>query len=50
MPMLADEIGELPAHVLAQTRIEIRQRLVEQQQFRTTDQGTRQRDALLLPA
>ena len=41
---------DLEAHFLAQVRIEIRQRLVEQQDFRLDDQCTRQSHALLLTA
>jgi len=41
---------KLPAHFLAQLRIKIAQRLVEQQNFRRKDQGTGERDALLLTA
>ena len=39
---------DLGAHVDAQLRIEIRQRLVEQQHARANHDGARQRDTLLL--
>jgi hypothetical protein len=40
---------DLEAHVAAQVGVEVRQRLVEQQDVGTRSEGARQRDALLLP-
>ena len=45
-----DHLGQLVAHRLAQPRVEVRQRLVEQQQRGPPHQRARQRDALLLAA
>jgi hypothetical protein len=41
---------QFAAHMLAQERIERRQRLIEEQDLRAGDQSARQRDALLLAA
>src|SRR6266542_6282060 len=37
------------SHALAQLRVQVRERLVEQQQLRTAHEGAREREALLLP-
>ncbi len=47
---LALELADLDPHLLAQLRIEIGERLVEQQDVRLDDEGARQGDALLLAA
>ena len=47
---LALQPFELEAHAVAQLRIEVRQRLVEQQQRRFHDERARQRETLLLAA
>ena len=47
LPLDAPDLG---AGLLAQLRVEVRQRLVEQHGAGTDDQGPRQRDALLLAA
>ena len=47
---LALDAADLGAHREAQRRVEIRQRLVEQQQMRPLDESARERDALLLAA
>ena len=44
------QVDELELHVLAQLRVERRERLVEQQHRRMRDQRARDRDALLLAA
>ena len=48
--ILVMQTADLEPHFFAQIRIEIGQRLVEQQRLRFDDQGARQRDALLLSA
>ena len=50
MPICRIKVGELPAHGVAQARIEIGQRLVEQEEARPPHDGARQRHPLLLPA
>ena len=42
--------SQLDAHLLAQTRVQIAQRLVHQQHFGIGHHGARHRDSLLLPA
>ena len=44
------ELVDLAAHVVAQPRVEIAQRLVEQHEVRPGDEPAREGDALLLPA
>ena len=50
MPQLALQALQLEAHLLAQLRVEVGQRLVEQQQRRLHHQRAREREALLLAA
>ena len=50
MPVSPLQPADLRAHVEAQPRIEVGQRLVEQQHAGAADQGPRQRHALLLAA
>ena len=50
MPKPPLDLAQLRAHALAQHRVEIRERLVEQQDRRLDDQRARQRDALALSA
>ena len=50
MLQLALQALQLEAHPLAQLRVEVGQRLVEQQQRRLHDQRAREREALLLAA
>src|SRR5581483_4635231 len=49
-PELALEPLELEAHVLAQLRVEVRERLVEEEQGRLHHERAREREPLLLPA
>ena len=44
------QLAQFDAHVGAQLGVEVRERLVEQQDLRLEHEGARQRDALLLPA
>ena len=44
------EFTQLPAHLHAHLRVEVGERLVEQQDARADRDGARQRDALLLPS
>ena len=44
------EAGDLASHLHAQFRIQVRERLVEQEHIRLAHQSASQRDALLLPA
>src|SRR5439155_12798622 len=41
---------DLAAHLMAQPRVEVRERLIEEQDVRPLDQRARERDALLLAA
>ena len=50
MPRLPLQREQLVAHLHAQLRVEVRQRLVEQQHLRLDREGARERDALLLAA
>ncbi len=50
MPSCALQIAQLDPHLHPQEGVERRQRLVEQDDLRLRDQGTGERDALLLPA
>src|SRR6266704_2712351 len=49
-PQLALQAFQLEAHQLAQLRIEVGKRLVQEQQLRLHDERPREREALLLPA
>jgi hypothetical protein len=44
------EVADLLAHLHAQAGVEVRQRLVEEQQAGLDDDGARERDPLLLAA
>src|SRR5215207_8166924 len=44
------ELGELGAHVHAQLRVKVRERLVHEEDVRMPDHGAAERDALALPA
>src|SRR5438128_1468717 len=44
------DLPELDLHLLAQLRVEVRERLVEQQDARPDHESASERDALLLPA
>ena len=50
VPDLAMDPRQLGLHLLAELEIERTERLVEEQDGRSLGEGTRQRDALLLPA
>jgi hypothetical protein len=49
-PEASLQLAQLDAHALAQLRVEVRQRLVEQQDLRAADQRSCEREPLLLPA
>ncbi len=49
-PELPLQALQLEAHALAQLRVEVGERLVEQEQLRLHDERPREREALLLPA
>src|SRR5712691_4423206 len=44
------QLSQLDPHALSQLRVEVRERLVEQEHLRAADQGAREREALLLSA
>ena len=50
MPVAPDQPLQLPARLFAQHRVEVRERLVEQQDPRLGREGAGERDALLLAA